>query len=104
MQQRGLRWLNIGRWWLCGTGLFVAAPLVPEMIRNYRKWHAALGSDPSVADFWRTAFYLGLARFAMEIILVAAIFFILKPRPGMFGIRTNSEPSARAKNDAMGEK
>ena len=39
-----------------------------------------LRSDPSAADFWRTAFYLGLARFAVEMLLVVAIFFILKPR------------------------
>jgi hypothetical protein len=99
LQQRGLRWLNVGRWWICGTGLFVVAPLVPEMIRNYRKWHAAIASDPSAADFWRTAFYLGLARFAVEILLVVAIFFILKPRPGMFGVKRDSESSARAKNE-----
>jgi hypothetical protein len=99
LQQRGLRWLNVGRWWICGTGLFVVAPLVPEMIRNYRKWHAAIASDPSAADFWRTAFYLGLARFAVETLLVVAIFFILKPRPGMFGVKTDSESSARAKNE-----
>ena len=94
----------MGRWWICATGLFVAAPLVPEMMRNYRKWHAALASDPSAADFWRTAFYLGLARFAVEMLLVVAIFFILKPRPGMFGTRTDSESSARAENNAMGDK
>jgi hypothetical protein len=81
----------VGRWWLCGTGVFVAAPLVAEMVRNYRKWHLALGSDPLAADFWRTAFYLGLARFVAEIGLVVAIFFILKPRPGLFGLRTDFE-------------
>jgi hypothetical protein len=91
LQQRSLRWLNIGRWWICGTGLFVAAPLVLEMLRNYRKWHAALASDPSAADFWRTAFYLGVARFAAEIGLVIAIFFILKPRPNIFGFRADQE-------------
>jgi hypothetical protein len=90
LQQRGLRWLNIGRWWLCATGLFMAAPLVPEMIRNYRKWHAAIATDPSAAGFWRTAFYLGLARFAVELILIAAIFLILKPRPNMLGFRADS--------------
>jgi hypothetical protein len=82
----------------------VAAPLVPEMMRSYRKWHAAIASDPSVVDFWRTAFYLGLARFAVEMLLVVAIFFILKPRHGMFGTRTDSESSARAENNAMGDK
>jgi hypothetical protein len=87
MQERGTRWLNGGRWWLCGTGIFVAAPLVPEMLRNYRKWHAALASDPSAADFWRTAFYLELGRIMLEILLVVAIFFILKPRPKRFGSR-----------------
>ncbi len=90
MQQRGLRWLNIGRWWLCGTAMFMVAPLVPEMIRNYRKWHTAIASDPAAAGFWRTAFYLGMARFAMEIILIAAIFLILKPRPNMLGFRAHS--------------
>jgi hypothetical protein len=68
----------------------MAAPLVPEMIRNYRKWHAAIASDPSAADFWRTAFYLGLARFAVEMILIAAIFLILKPRSRMLGFRADS--------------
>jgi hypothetical protein len=86
----------VGRWWLCGTGLFVAAPLVAEMVRNYRKWHLALGSDSSAADFWRTAFYLGLTRFVAEIALVVAIFFILKPRPGLFGLRTDFESHGRA--------
>ena len=95
LQHRGLRWLNIGRWWLCGTGLFIAAPLVPEMVRNYAQWHTALGSDPSAADFWRTAFYLDVARLAAEIILVVAIFFILKPRPNMFGFRRTFDPLRR---------
>ena len=85
-QQRGLRWLNIGRWWICGTGLCVIAPLVPAMFHNYRKWHAAIGGDASLADFWRTEFYLGIARFAAELLVVIAIFFVLKPRPGMFNI------------------
>jgi hypothetical protein len=66
------------------------------MVRNYRKWHLALGPDPSAADFWRTAFYLGLARFVAEIALVVAIFFILKPRPGLFGLRTDFESPGRA--------
>jgi hypothetical protein len=82
-----LRWLNIGRWWLCGTGLFVAAPLVPQMLKDYRQWHVALAGDASAVSFWRTAFYLGLARLIAEIGLVVAIFFILKPRPNMFGFR-----------------
>lgn len=69
----------------------MAAPLVLEMLRNYGKWHAALASDPSAADFWKTAFYLGMGRFAAEIGLVIAIFFILKPRPNMFGLRAEDE-------------
>jgi hypothetical protein len=73
----------------------MTAPLVPEMIRDHRKWRAILGSDPSAADFWRTAFYLGLARFAAQMILIAAIFVILKPRPGGLGVGTNSESSSR---------
>jgi len=78
---------------------------VPEMVRNYRKWHAAIASDPSAADFWRTAFYLGLGRLAVEMLLIAAIFFILKPRPGMLGFRADSSgSSARAENDAKGGK
>ena len=80
------------------------APLVPEIIRNYRKWHAALGSDPSAAGFWRTAFNLGLARLALEMLLVVAIFFILKPRPGMLGSAADSQSSARAANDARGSR
>jgi hypothetical protein len=94
----------VGRWWVCGTGLFVIAPLVPEMMRNYRKWHAAIGSDAAAADFWRTTFYLGLARFAVEVLLVVAIFFVLKPRPGLFGVKTDSESRTRAENNAAGGK
>jgi hypothetical protein len=70
------------------------------MVRNYRTWHAAIVSDASAAHFWRTAFYLGVARFAVEMLLVVAIFFILKPRPGMFGRRTDSETRAPTENDA----
>ena len=83
-QQQSLRWLNIGRWWICGTGLCVIAPLVPAMFHNYRKWHTAIATDPSLAGFWKTEFYLGIGRFAVELLLVVAIFFVLKPRPGMF--------------------
>jgi hypothetical protein len=83
----------VGRWWICGTGLFVIAPLVPEMVRNYRKWHLTPGSDPSAVSFWKTAFYLGVGRFAIELLLVVAIFFILKPRPNMFGVQTNPNDS-----------
>jgi hypothetical protein len=61
--------------------------VVLETLRNYRKWHIALASDPSAVDFWRTAFYLGVGRFVAEIGLIIAIFFILKPRPNMFGSR-----------------
>jgi hypothetical protein len=104
MPQRSLRWLNVGRWWLCATGLLVAAPLVPEMFRNYKAWHLALASDRSAADFWRTAFYLGLARLAAEIGLVVAIFFILKPRPRMFGSRTNLEARGRAGDPGTDER
>jgi hypothetical protein len=76
----------------------MAAPLVPEMIRNYRKWHAAIAYDPSAAGFWRTAFYLGLARFAVEIVLIAAIFLILKPRPNMLGFRADSSDAPAKDN------
>jgi len=67
----------------------VTAPLVPEMVRNYRKWHLAPASDPSAISFWKTAFYLAIGRFAVEIGLVVAIFFILKPSADMFGPRTD---------------
>ena len=87
-QQRGLRWLNIGRWWIFGTGLCVIAPLVPAMFHNYHKWHAAIGGDASVAEFWRTAFYLGVGRFTAELLVVIADFFVLKPRPGMFNLQS----------------
>jgi hypothetical protein len=83
--------LNVGRWWICGTGLFVVAPVVFETLRNYRKWHTALASDPSQVAFWRTAFYLDIGRFVAEIGLIIAIFFILKPRPNMFGSRVQHE-------------
>jgi hypothetical protein len=65
--------------------------VVLDALRNYRKWHAALVSDPSVADFWRTAFYLSVGRFIAEIGLVIAIFFILKPRPNVFASRVQHE-------------
>jgi hypothetical protein len=91
VQHRSLRWLNVGRWWICGTGLFVLAPVVLETLRNYRKWHAALASDVSAANFWRTAFYLDIARFIAEIGLIVAIFFVLKPRPNMFGFPADQE-------------
>jgi hypothetical protein len=91
VQQRSLHWLNVGRWWICGTGLFVIAPVVLETFRDYRKWHAALVSDPSAIGFWKTAFYLGVGRFVAEIGLVVAIFFVLKPRPNMFGSRAEHE-------------
>ncbi len=86
MQQRGLRWLNVGRWWICGTGLFVIAPLgagndaeLPQVARgDWLLMHR-------LPDFWRTAFYLGARRDSRwKCCLVVAIFFVLKPRPGMF--------------------
>jgi len=80
-QSRGATQLNAGRWWLGLTGLFMAASVVPETLRNYRKWHAALAFDPSSASFWRTDFYLDLARIAAELIVVVAIFVFLRPRP-----------------------
>ena len=96
-QGNGFRVLNIARWWICITGLIVAAPVVPAILRNYRQWHTALASDPSAAGFWRTTFYLNVGRFALEIGLVVLIFFILKPRPNMFRVRSDSdtrEPAA----------
>jgi len=87
-QQRSLRWLNVGRWWIFGTGLCVIAPLVPAMFHNYHNWHSAIGGDASVAQFWRTAFYLGIGRFAAELLVVIAVFFVLKPRPGLFNVQS----------------
>jgi hypothetical protein len=78
--------------------MFMVAPLVPEMIRNYGKWHAAIASDPSAAAFWGTAFYLGLARLAVELILIAAIFLILKPRPNMLGFRADRDDAPAKDN------
>ena len=98
-QGNGFHALNIARWWICITGLIVAAPVVFDILRNYRQWHAALASDPSVADFWRTTFYLNVGRFALEIGLVVLIFFVLKPRPNMFGIRNNSESERQTAPD-----
>ena len=80
-QSRGAALLNAGRWWLGLTGLFMAASVVPQTVRNYRLWHSALAIDPSVADFWRTEFYLDLARIAAELIVAVAIFVFLKSRP-----------------------
>jgi hypothetical protein len=81
-QSRGAAMLNAGRWWLGLTGLFMAASVVPETLRNYRKWHSALSLDPSAADFWRTEFYLDLLRITAELLVAAAIFFFLRPRAG----------------------
>jgi hypothetical protein len=80
-QSRGAALLNAGRWWLGLTGLFMAASVVPQALRNYRQWHSALVTDPSAADFWRTDFYLDLARIAAELIVAVAIFVFLKSRP-----------------------
>jgi hypothetical protein len=73
--------LNIGRWWLGLTALFMAVSVLPETVRNYQKWHALLSSDQSAAGFWRTDFYLDLVRIAVELGVAAAIFFFLRPRP-----------------------
>jgi hypothetical protein len=86
-QERSLHWLNVGRYWICVTGLCVVAALLPSLFRSYAKWHAAIATDPSLAGFWKTEFYLGIGRFGVELLLVVAIFFILKPRPGMFNVR-----------------
>jgi hypothetical protein len=59
----------------------MAVSVIPETLLNYRKWHAALPSDLSAADFWRTTFYLDLLRIAIELAVVVAIFVVLKPRP-----------------------
>jgi hypothetical protein len=64
----------------------MAGSVVPETLRNYRQWHSAIGFDRSVADFWRTEFYLDLARIAAELIVAVAIFVFLKPRPNQSGI------------------
>ena len=84
-QSRGAVLLNVGRWWLGLTGFFMAASVIPETLRNYRMWHAALATDPSAADFWRTEFYLDLARIAAELIVAVAIFVFLKSRPNKAG-------------------
>jgi hypothetical protein len=100
MSGNGLRILNIARWWICLTGLIVAAPVVPDILRNYRKWHAVLGSDPSAAAFWRTNFYLDIGRFVMEFGLVVLVFFLLKPRPNLFRVPGQSESQQRAEMNA----
>lgn len=87
LQERSLHWLNVGRYWICVTGLFVVAALLPSLFRSYGKWHTAIPTDPSLADFWKREFYLGIGRFGVELLLVLAIFFILKPRPNMFDVR-----------------
>lgn len=87
LPERSLHWLNVGRYWVCGTGLCVVAALLPSLFRSYAKWHSAMALDPSLAGFWKTEFYLGIGRFAIELLLVVAIFFILKPRPDMFAVR-----------------
>jgi hypothetical protein len=86
-QERSLHWLNVGRYWICVTGLCVVAALLPSLFRSYAEWHSAIALDPSLANFWKTEFYLGIGRFGMELLLVVAIFFILKPRPDMFAVR-----------------
>jgi hypothetical protein len=78
-QSRGAALLNAGRWWLGLTALFMAASVIPETLRNYRKWHAALAFNPSAAGFWRTDFYLDLMRIAVELLVAAAIFIFLRP-------------------------
>jgi len=64
------------------------APLVPAMFHNYHEWREAIGGDASVAEFWRTVFYLGLGRFGLELLVVIAIFFVLKLRPGLFNVQS----------------
>jgi len=66
----------------------MAASVVPETLRNYRKWHSAL--DASAAGFWRTDFYLDLVRIAAELMVAVAIFIFLKPRPNKPDAETGS--------------
>jgi hypothetical protein len=94
LQQKGLHWLNVGRYWICATGLCVVGALLPSLFRSYAKWHGAIATDPSLADFWKTEFYLGIGRFGVELLLVVAIFFILKPRPDMFAARPKQRGGA----------
>jgi hypothetical protein len=68
----------------------MAASVVPQTVRNYRQWHSALATDPSAADFWRTDFYLDLARIAAELIVAVAIFVFLKSRPNKSDVSPGS--------------
>lgn len=88
-KSRGATLLNAGRWYLALTGLFMAASVIPQTLRNYRQWHSAL-ANPSVADFWRTDFYLDVVRIAAELIVAVAIFVFLKPRPNQSDVAPDS--------------
>ena len=80
-QQRGLHWLNIGRWWICGTGLCVIAPLVPAMFRNYRKWHAAIGGRCIAGGFLENGILSGRGAVRGGMLVGRSHFFRFEAAP-----------------------
>lgn len=71
---------NAIRWGLFLAGIVVAARRVPLILGDYREWHRNLNFDPSLADFWRTSFWINTIGTSFILAVAIGIFFLLKPR------------------------
>jgi hypothetical protein len=70
---------NAIRWGLLLAGIVVAARRAPLILSDYREWHRNLTFDPSLADFWRTSFWINMIGAGFVLAVAIGIFFLLKP-------------------------
>jgi hypothetical protein len=61
------------------AGIVVAARRLPLIVGDYREWHHNLSFDPSLADFWRTSFWINTIGAALVLAVAIGVFFLLKP-------------------------
>jgi hypothetical protein len=68
------------RYALVLLGGFLAGGRMVAAIHAWREWHAWEGSDPSLADFFRTEFWLQVAFAAFTLAATYVAFWLLRPR------------------------
>ena len=72
---------TVVRYCVALVGGLIAGNQLLAARQAWRNWHAWVVSDPSLADFYRTDFWVDVVTAALSVAVAGFLFWLLGPHP-----------------------
>jgi hypothetical protein len=68
------------RWGLLLAAVAVSGYRLPSTVRNFQEWRAAMPTDPSAAELYKTNFSVNAVGIVIILAVAVGVFYLLRPR------------------------